>query len=206
MIDNDAFTGVAHANFAAAVPTGGNDNFRIDDHLPGDRITPLTFTGGDPAALAGAGIQGLGSDVAIRPGQWSIPNIGFSDTTFVSASGDGRWVVFGEGSVQPVGRIIMYNATLDAISTAQEVTDLMINASETVRGIGLNYDGTIGVALGTQVATLLQQRSPKVQGITVDHAWWLRRRPPSSACERTVCGQPGRVLSAGHPHGFRRLG
>ena len=29
----------------------------------------------------------------------------------------------------------------------------MINASETVRGIGLNYDGTIGVALGNQVAT-----------------------------------------------------
>ena len=164
MIDNDAFTGVAHANFATAVATAGDDNFRIDDHLPGDRSIPLTFTGGDPSA-AGAGIQGLGSDVAIRPGQWSIPNIGFADTTFVSASGDGRWVVFGEGSVQPVGRIIMYNATLDAISTAQEVTDLMINASETVRGIGLNYDGTLGVALGTQVATFFSNDLQK-QGIT----------------------------------------
>ena len=165
MIDTDAFTGVAHANFAAAVATGGDDDFRIDDHLPGDRNNLLTFTGADPAA-AGAGIQGLGSDVAVRPGRWSIENIGFADTTFVSASGDGRWVVFGEGLVQPVGRIIMYNATADVISTAQEVTDLMINASETVRGIGLNYDGTLGVALGSQVATYFSN-DLQVQGSTV---------------------------------------
>ena len=165
MIDSDAFTGVAHANFAQAVATGGNDDFRIDDHLPGDRNNFLTFTGGDPAA-AGAGIQGLGSDVAIRPGRWSIENIGFADTTYVSASGDGRWVVFGEGSVKPVGRIIMYDATADAISTAQEVSDLMINASETVRGIGLNYDGTLGVALGSQAATYFSNDLQK-QGSTV---------------------------------------
>ena len=165
MIDSDAFTGVAHAEDAAAVATAGDDDFRIDDHLPGDRNNLLTFTGADPAA-AGAGIQGLGSDVAIRPGRWSIENIGFADTTFVSASGDGRWVVFGEGSVQPVGRIIMYNATADAISSAQKVTDLMINASETVRGIGLNYDGTLGVALGSQVATYFSN-DLQVQGSTV---------------------------------------
>ena len=165
MIEGSAFTGVAHANFATAVATGGHDDFRIDDHLPGDRNNFLTFTDVDPAA-AGAGIQGLGSDVVIRPGRWSIENIGFGDTTFVSASGDGRWVVFGEGSVQPVGRIIMYNATADVISTAQEVSDLLINASETVRGIGLNYDGTLGVALGSQVATFFSNDLQE-QGRTV---------------------------------------
>ena len=60
----------------------------------------------------------------------------------------------------------MYNATADAISTAQEVSDLMINASETVRGIGLNYDGTLGVALGSQVATYFSN-DLQVQGSTV---------------------------------------
>ena len=60
----------------------------------------------------------------------------------------------------------MYNATADAISTPQEVSDLMINASETVRGIGLNYDGTLGVSLGSQVATFFSNDLQK-QGNTV---------------------------------------
>ena len=42
----------------------------------------------------------------------------------------------------------MYEAATDQISAAIEVDDLMINASETVRGIGLNYDGTLGIARG----------------------------------------------------------
>ncbi len=91
--------------------------------------------------------------------------MGFSDTTYVSASGDGRWVVFGEGAVEPVGRIIIYNATTDQVSNSIEVTDLMINRSETVRGIGLNYDGTLGVALGSAVATYFSN-DLQVQGST----------------------------------------
>lgn len=92
--------------------------------------------------------QAVGSDAIARAGRWSVPNLGFHDTTYVSASGDGGWVVFGEGSADPVGRIIMFEAVQDAISSAIEVDDLMVNASETVRGIGLNYDGTLGIARG----------------------------------------------------------
>jgi hypothetical protein len=88
--------------------------------------------------------------VVAGSGRFSVPNLGFTDTTFVSASGDGGWVVFGEGAIEPVGRVIMYDAANDAISGVIPVTDLMTNASETVRGIGLNYDGTLGVARGFQ--------------------------------------------------------
>ena len=81
-------------------------------------------------------------------GRFSVPNLGFSDTIFVTASGDGGWVLFGEGAVDPVGRLIMYEAGRDRISRVVEVADIMDNSSETVRGIGLNYDGTLGVARG----------------------------------------------------------
>ena len=73
----------------------------------------------------------------------------------------GGWALFGEGSVEPVGRLIMFEAHTPGcvptskrdcgrISKVIEVHDLMTNASETVRGIGLNYDGTQGVARGDQ--------------------------------------------------------
>lgn len=42
----------------------------------------------------------------------------------------------------------MYESAADGLSGAIPVSDLIINASETVRGIGLNYDGTLGVARG----------------------------------------------------------
>ena len=149
---NDAFTGVAHADLAVAVPGAVGDDFNIQDHTPGDRSAFLTFTDVNPA-LAGAGIQGLGSDVVIRSGQWDVSSLGFHDTTYVSASGNGEWVVFGEGSAQPVGRVIMYDAAVDRVSGAVPVSALMINSSETVRGVGLNNDGTLGVVLGSLEAS-----------------------------------------------------
>jgi hypothetical protein len=152
MIEAETFTGVAHADFVAAVPTGGDDNLNFQDHTPGDLSDFLTFTDVTPAATA-TGIQGLGGDAIVRAGRWSVPNVGFHDTTYVSSSGNGGWVVFGEGSVSPVGRVIMYEALTDVVSGSIAVSDLMINGSETVRGIGLNNDGTLGVALGSQEAS-----------------------------------------------------
>ena len=92
--------------------------------------------------------------------------VGFHDTTYVSASGNGGWVVFGEGSRDPVGRIIMYEANADTISGAIAVDDLLINGSETVRGIGLNHDGTLGVALGSVEASFFST-DLRLQGSSV---------------------------------------
>lgn len=147
MTESPDFTGVAHADAVFALRGGGADSVLVQDHTPGDVTAVLTGIDAD-AGLAVAAVQGLGGDAIARAGKWSIPNLGFHDTTFVAASGDGGWVVFGEGSIDPVGRVIMYEAATDAISSFINVDDLMTNASETVRGIGLNYDGTLGVARG----------------------------------------------------------
>src|SRR5688500_9958472 len=83
-------------------------------------------------ATAAGQARDAGSDIIFGSGRWNMPGIGFRDTTFVSASGDGGWVVFGEGALAPVGRIIMYEASRDRISRVIQVADLVVNASETV--------------------------------------------------------------------------
>jgi hypothetical protein len=124
-----------------------SDQVVIYDHRLG--FPDDTITGGPKlAALAAAEARTNGSDIVYGTGRFNIPALGFRDTTFVSASGDGGWVVIGEGAVEPTGRIIMYEAARDRISRVVQVADLFVNASETVRGIGLNYDGTLGVARG----------------------------------------------------------
>ena len=75
-----------------------------------------------------AQISAAGSDIRWGPGRFSVPNLGFTDTTFVSASGDGGWVLFGEGDVSPVGRLIMFEASRDRVSSVLEVDDIMNNA------------------------------------------------------------------------------
>ena len=147
MIESTDFTGVAHADLVVSIRQTLGDLIQVDDHTPGDLSDVLTFT--DTAAVpAVAGIQGLGGDAIARSGRWDVASLGFHDTTYVFASGDRDWVVFGEGSVSPVGRIIMYDAVADAVSGSITIDDLMINGSESVRGVGLNHDGTLGVALG----------------------------------------------------------
>ena len=171
MIEAATFTGVAHANGApgfpgvVAVKTGGDDDVLITDHVPGDRATIVTGQGPSAAdAKTALDIAGL-NDVVIRAGRWSVENVGFHDTTYVSASGNGGWVVFGEGSISPVGRVIMYEASTDVVSGAISVADLLINGSETVRGIGLNNDGTLGVALGSLEASFFST-DLRLQGST----------------------------------------
>ena len=100
---------------------------------------------------------GQGSDAYMDAGaRWNIPSFGFADTTFVTASGDGGWVLIGEGGTTPTGRVMMYRAsqhdTTDLSSTLR-VWDEVINAADEVHGVGLNYDGTLGVAREDSVPT-----------------------------------------------------
>ncbi len=126
------------------------------DHVPGfpDSIISATANTSeiDPVENAWARLVGKGSDAYVDAGaRWNIPSFGFSDTTFVTASGDGGWVLIGEGGTTPTGRVMMYRAsqrdTTDLSSTLR-VWDEVINAADEVHGVGLNYDGTLGVARG----------------------------------------------------------
>lgn len=83
---------------------------------------------------------------------WNVDAIGLSDTTFVAASGDRRWVAFGEGATGPTGRIMLWNAALSRLSSVVNISDLVGNASERVLGVALNENGSLGVARGQQAA------------------------------------------------------
>jgi hypothetical protein len=147
MLPVENFVGVGNVDLVFTVRGGLDDEIVIVDHRPGfPDSTIVAGPASDPETAAGLA-RAQGSDARAEAGRFSVNNIGFTDTTFVAISGDRRWGIFGEGRVD-VGRVIMYDATQDVISSVIQVHDLMTNAAESVRGIGLNYDGTLGVARG----------------------------------------------------------
>lgn len=82
----------------------------------------------------------LGADIA---------SVGFADTTFVAASTDRRYIAVGEG-VRENARIPMFEAVGDSMLLRGDVRDLISNAAERVIGLGINRDGSLGVARGNQ--------------------------------------------------------
>lgn len=78
-----------------------------------------------------------------------VNEVGFSDTTFVAASTDRRFVAVGEG-VRSNARVPLFEAVGDSLVMRGDVRDLISNAAERVIGLGINRDGTLGVARGQQ--------------------------------------------------------
>jgi hypothetical protein len=81
----------------------------------------------------------------------NITEVGLSDTTFVAVSGNRNYVAVGEGARQNA-RIPLFNAPTggDSLVLVGDVRDLISNAAERVIGLGINYDGSLGVARGSQ--------------------------------------------------------
>ena len=135
---------------------GGGEGITLYDHLPGFPNSVIqgvgSITSPFPVETAVSELKAQGSDVFLQSGaRWDIPSFGFSDTTYVTASGDGGWVLVGEGGTTPTGRVMMYRASrgdTTALSSRLRVWDEVINVADVVRGVGLNYDGTLGVARG----------------------------------------------------------
>jgi hypothetical protein len=90
-------------------------------------------------------------------GTWNVPQLALGDTTFVATSADRAWIAFGEGAVAPFGRIFICCTRTQVpgeppvlgLSSEIAVQDLLSNASERVIGVGLNNNGSLGVARGT---------------------------------------------------------
>jgi hypothetical protein len=78
-----------------------------------------------------------------------IADVGFADTTFVAASSDRRYVAVGEG-VRQNARIPLFEAVGGSLVMRGDVRDLISNAAERVIGLGINRDGSLGVARGDQ--------------------------------------------------------
>jgi hypothetical protein len=150
-------------------------NLIFFDHTPGfptDILEGFT-TGGSGTIGVQTAVEELrskGSDVyAEFSSKWNVPNLTFKDTTYVAASGDGGWVAVGEGGASPLGRILSYSARPlegTALSRSLRVNDLLTNPAEEVRGLGLNYDGTLGVARGRVAAYFFSPSDLRLQGLT----------------------------------------
>ncbi|MET0396533.1 MAG: hypothetical protein ABW277_06905 [Longimicrobiaceae bacterium] len=124
----------------------------ITDHLPGSRPQVTLVSPALPAQQAADSLRARGSDVVVFDGKWRLPqSVELSDTTFVTASGDRGWVAFGEGVRTPAGRIILWSAA-SGLSRVEEIADITNNTSDRITGIGLNQDGSLGMARGTQAA------------------------------------------------------
>jgi hypothetical protein len=157
----DDFWAIAHIDsigigFEEVQPGVFFGGLTLFDHVPGfpgDIIQATANTTElDPVESAWGRLKAMGSDIYVDvSARWNIPSFGFADTTFVTASGDGGWVLIGEGGTSPTGRVMMYRAsqadTTD-LSATLRVWDEVINAADEVHGVGLNYDGTLAVARG----------------------------------------------------------
>lgn len=136
---------IANADSLGIVRYADADSLVIYDHVLGFPSSVIMGVG-DPTTAA-ASIRTQGGDVIAYAGGYLPQNVILSDTTFVAASGDRKWVAFGEGATAPTGRVIMWNASIGQSTTIQ-ISDLVDNAAERVTGIGLNQNGTLGVFRG----------------------------------------------------------
>jgi hypothetical protein len=137
----------------------------------------VTSTGSDPACITGlvsvvsdqlaaleaAGVTDTRLDLAA-----DAASIGLSDTTFIAVSTDHSTIAFGEGVRDP-GRILRFAVVAGTlVGSTRETSDLVGNAAERVIGLGLNADGSLGVARGSQVYFF--DSSLRQQGVVISGA------------------------------------
>lgn len=147
--------GLLHADDVDPAP-GRSATFAVIDREAGTSSEVVVTSGAaDSVFLPGDIIEGVqadleaaGSDATFFENTFTEADLAFGDTTFVAASGNGEFIAFAESGDAETARIIMYQADADVIRAGIPVVDLIINRNDRVQGIGLNYDGTMGVARG----------------------------------------------------------
>ncbi|MEW5931443.1 MAG: hypothetical protein AB1941_28585 [Gemmatimonadota bacterium] len=143
----------------------GPNSVILVDHVSGSRPQAQLVSPPMKVPDAVAYLNSLGADVVAFRGKWRLPQaVELSDTTFVTASGDRSWVAFGEGVRTPAGRIIMWSAA-GFLSRVEDIADITNNTSDRIVGIGLNQNGTLGMARGTQAAYFFGN-DLRLQGLT----------------------------------------
>ncbi len=158
---------VFHVDSVKGSPSG---ELTIYDHPTGRPNTVISASNTDAAGLDGAieSMKAAGSDIEMWLGDINAEEFLLKDTTFVAASGDGRFVLVGEGAAAPIGRVVTYSANPGptvALSARARVVDLLTNAAEEVRGVGLNNDGTSGVVRGKVAAYFISPEDLRLQGV-----------------------------------------
>ena len=127
-----------------------NDILTICDHNSGttDPSTCVSSSSGLAAAVTQLRAVVPRTDVDYQF-NIDIASLGFTDTTFVAASVDGKQLAFGEGHKSPAARVILLHddgVNPATASSSLYVNDLINNASDQVFGVALDSTGqTLGI-------------------------------------------------------------
>ena len=142
------------------VASSDSDLLRICDHAENQNpaTTTVCVDGIDPGLIVDSLVQFHGSD-ASAVSNLDVPSLGLSDTTFVAAGGDGRWIAFGEGSTEEAGRVMMVQDQATFFSPSILVSDLVNNASDRVFGLAINSNSSVAGVHGEQ-SFLFEVESP----------------------------------------------
>ncbi len=126
-----------------------SDKIVLCDHPYGTGGASVCFVN-DDFNTALTALQATGSDVVGVSGL-DVKSLGLTDTTFVAAGGDRRWVAFGEGNTpDKAGRVMMARDPGEFFSPGISVTDLTNNASERLFGLAINSNSTVVGARGAE--------------------------------------------------------
>jgi hypothetical protein len=135
----------------AAANSPASDTLFLWDHPYGQRSGTIFVADTFPTNAVSTAIAG-GSDAELIS-DLDVGSLALSDTTFVAASGDRKWVAFGEGHTA-VGRVMMVKDSAGVVpgffSPNVTVTDLTDNASESVFGVALDLHGSTVASHGAQ--------------------------------------------------------
>ncbi|MFW5904686.1 MAG: YncE family protein [bacterium] len=136
----------------------------IWDHTPGAPDQTIRSGILPPLEAAAYMATETSSDIDfVEDRAWDLQSVSFSDTTYVAASGDRRFVAFGDGGEPGVGRVVVWHSPTATIQRRLTVADLVHNASERVRALELNHDGSLGVARG-ELATYFFSNDLRLRG------------------------------------------
>lgn len=121
----------------------------IWDHTPGFPNQTIRSGALPPLEAVAHMVNETSSDIDVWENRaWELADVSFADTTYVAASRDRRFVAFGDGGEPDAGRIVLWHAPSATIQARLTVADLVHNASERVRALELNSDGSLGLARG----------------------------------------------------------
>jgi hypothetical protein len=168
---------VANIDAAGVTPapalSSSNDALTLCDHPSGSTAAPTCVT--SSAGILDA-INTLKAAVPTSDVEYGANldegSIGLSDTTFATASGDGKWIAFGEGHTGLYGRALMLQddgSVTDRYTYASpsiNILDLIKNAANQVFGIALDKTGkTLGIhGAESYFATVDQPFNLRLQG------------------------------------------
>lgn len=139
---------LAIMNVDSVIPYVGG-GIEIWDHPPGFPAQVIRSGVRPPMEAVAHMATQTASDIRyLEDYAWELEAVSFADTTYVATSRDRQFVAFGDGGQPEVGRVVLWHGPTATISQRLTVADLVGNASERVRALELNDDGSLGIARG----------------------------------------------------------